>query len=464
MVFSGVSLVLVSLPLTWHVRSRNVGTLSYMFYVFFGNLFFLVNSIVWFNNVNDPAPIWCDITAKFQIGMSVGIPAACLCISRRLYHIATFQFTGADNSNKRHTIAKELLLTAGLPILVMILHYIVQGRRYDIIEGVGCWAHTYWSWPAVWLVLQWPFTIGITSLAYGTAAFFVFRDRHRDWNENLRSKSLGITKSRYIRLMALSCAEMGFTLPLGFWVFYLSVSQTGINPWISWDYVHAHWYDIETLDDLLMKELPLEWTVFDLGRWTLPISAIAFFCFFGLSGEALREYGDALRYLMKAFHVPLPSQRNLEAGETFAQFNDRFVVDYMPPRSRKSNSQEEDDASSSQHAAEEPSALSAYVAHHDDNTTRESEQRYCECSTSLHEKEGDSIVVESTLPHLLYCGDQRRPADEIGSPASPASLPMASAPCCSCHSRDPQPHVSPPDPHSELAEAARVYKEVARII
>ncbi|EJU00446.1 fungal pheromone STE3G-protein-coupled receptor [Dacryopinax primogenitus] len=285
--FSGVSLLLVLLPISWHIRAVNTGTLSLIFYVFFGNLFYFVNSVVWFNALWDPAPVWCDITAKFQVGMSVGIPAACLCTNRRLYLIATMQLPQLDGPSLRRLAFKELSLTAGLPAAVMVLHYIVQGRRYDIVQGVGCWAHTYWCWNAIWLVFQWPFTLGLASLAYGGEHGFK-------------------RSSRYIRLMALSCGEMAFTLPLGFWIFYLSVGDAGINPWISWDYVHAHWYDIEFRSDLILQSTPLEWVVTSLTRWCLPVSAIAFFVFFGLSGGAMQEYMKALRFVLNKLHIKIP--------------------------------------------------------------------------------------------------------------------------------------------------------------
>jgi pheromone a factor receptor len=54
--------------------------------------------------------------------MSVGIPAATLCINRRLYQIASVRsVTSGSKAEKRRAVIVDLIITVGLPILVMIL-------------------------------------------------------------------------------------------------------------------------------------------------------------------------------------------------------------------------------------------------------------------------------------------------------------------------------------------------------
>ena len=82
-----------------------------MFWAGFASLIQFVNSVVWNGTAENVAPVWCDIcksciipissmsntetriATKFIIGAGVGIPAASLCINRRLYQIATVQQT-----------------------------------------------------------------------------------------------------------------------------------------------------------------------------------------------------------------------------------------------------------------------------------------------------------------------------------------------------------------------------------
>lgn len=61
-VVCGLSTCLVLLPLPWHWKARNTGTLLYIGWTVLGNLVFLVNTIVWHGQIRyDPAPVWCDI-------------------------------------------------------------------------------------------------------------------------------------------------------------------------------------------------------------------------------------------------------------------------------------------------------------------------------------------------------------------------------------------------------------------
>ena len=59
-VLCALAIVLVLLPLPWHVKARNTGTLMHAGWTILGNIVFLVNSIVWAENTNDLIPLWCD--------------------------------------------------------------------------------------------------------------------------------------------------------------------------------------------------------------------------------------------------------------------------------------------------------------------------------------------------------------------------------------------------------------------
>jgi pheromone a factor receptor len=80
-----------------------------------------INSIVWNNNAINWAPVWCDISAKFIVGSAVAIPAASLCINRRLYHIASVKSVTVTRAEKRRQIMVDLAIGLGLPIMEMIL-------------------------------------------------------------------------------------------------------------------------------------------------------------------------------------------------------------------------------------------------------------------------------------------------------------------------------------------------------
>ena len=103
------------------------------------NLIYFINSIVWNGRVGNYAPVWCDIceshkssnggqgiytilaAAKYIIGLNVALPACCLCINRRLYHIATANAVTVTRAEKRRAVLVDLAICIGIPALSMIL-------------------------------------------------------------------------------------------------------------------------------------------------------------------------------------------------------------------------------------------------------------------------------------------------------------------------------------------------------
>ena len=105
--------ILVLIPLPWHLQAWNSGTCYFIFWTFVACLNQFFNSVVWASDAVDRAPWFCEICSCFifvshfcrfiltylssikatriTLGASVGIPAACLCISRRLFSIARVQ-------------------------------------------------------------------------------------------------------------------------------------------------------------------------------------------------------------------------------------------------------------------------------------------------------------------------------------------------------------------------------------
>lgn len=106
-VFAFLGFILVLLPLPWHLKAWNSGTCFYMMWASLACLNQFVNSVIWHGNSLNSAPIWCEICTfyfshacavdaedrttaiRIMMGASVGLPAASLCINRRLYHIIT---------------------------------------------------------------------------------------------------------------------------------------------------------------------------------------------------------------------------------------------------------------------------------------------------------------------------------------------------------------------------------------
>ena len=120
---------------------------------------------------------------QFMIGSSVAIPAASLCINRRLYQIASVQSVTKSRAEKRRDVIIDLAIGIGLPILGMIIreYYrtdssrivsdslsdtVVQSHRFMLFEEVGCFPFTLNTPPAYPLFYAWPIFIGLVSASY----------------------------------------------------------------------------------------------------------------------------------------------------------------------------------------------------------------------------------------------------------------------------------------------------------
>ncbi|KAI6106637.1 pheromone A receptor-domain-containing protein [Pisolithus croceorrhizus] len=295
---SFIGFVLCAIPLPWHLEAWNTGTCLYMIWTGLGCLNQFINSVVWNTNVIDKAPVWCDISSKFMIGTAVAIPAASLCINRRLYHIVSVDAVTKTRGEKRRDVLVDLAIGLGIPILEMILHYIVQGHRFNIFEGIGCYPTTYNTPPAYALVFCWPIAIGVVSAAYCVCTIRELALRRAQFKE-LLSANRNMSSSRYFRLMGLAGIEVLGTIPVGAYTVFLNVTISPIQPWISWANTHYNFSRVAQYPYVVWTEDYQMAVSLQLSRYLIVACAFIFFAFFGFADEARRNYRMAYTSIAK---------------------------------------------------------------------------------------------------------------------------------------------------------------------
>ncbi|ADV24257.1 Pheromone receptor STE3p, putative [Cryptococcus gattii WM276] len=293
-IFSGIGILLVLLPLPLHWRARNAGTLLLITWLFIANVIFFVNGIVWWNSYDLPSsPIWCDIASKLFIGVPVGISATSLCITRRLVMIASSTAVTINQRQKHIALAIDLFLGIGMPMLVMALHYIVQPHRVDIIEGYGCQPVTWPGIPALFAVTWWSPLLTIIAAGYGVVALRFFLYRRLQFHTVLRSSRGGLDSRHYLRLMALASVDIILGLPATLFTLIVNIRQRQSYP--SWDWVHLDWSRIELYPASSVLPDAQKTIAIVLPRWLAPLLSIIFFLFFGVSIDAMGEYARWFR-------------------------------------------------------------------------------------------------------------------------------------------------------------------------
>ncbi|KAI0059694.1 STE3-domain-containing protein [Artomyces pyxidatus] len=290
--FAFVGAFLFLIPLYWHWGVTNLGTCLYIFWGALGCLTTFVNSRVWNSTVLDKAPALCEITTRIIIAENVAIPAATLCITRRL-HLIISNATGTTTMNMRREAIIDLCIGVGLPILNVSLSYIVQGHRYNILEQVGCWPALYNTGATYGLVWSWPIIIGVISGCYGALALRSLIQRRRELNSfksETTSDIFRLNKGLYARLLILALTDFIFTVPIGAYLLYLDRTSPGYGPWVSWAYVHWGFDRVDQYPSVVWRGSRETEVTIEVSRWANVLCAAIFFALFGFAQEARRHY------------------------------------------------------------------------------------------------------------------------------------------------------------------------------
>ncbi|KIM57935.1 hypothetical protein SCLCIDRAFT_129409 [Scleroderma citrinum Foug A] len=311
-VLSFIGVILTSISLPWHLQSWNTGVCMYMIWTGFGCLILFINSIVWKDNVTNWAPVWCDIASRYLIGGSVGIPASSLCITRRLYYITKLQSLSQESKEKWREICTDISIGIGFPCVVMILQYVVQGHRFNIVEEVGCWPATVNTVASYFLVFMWPAVIGMITMVYSVLTFRQASIHRRKLKAMLQS-SPDITTGHYCRLMAACTVEIAFTTPLGVYSIVINATYQMV-PYISWENIHEDFSYVDQIPTVVLQSSPSTVLALESSRWSYVLCAFVLFVFFGWGRDAREAYGRTFQTLFR--HVGLRSIRSASRNIT----------------------------------------------------------------------------------------------------------------------------------------------------
>ncbi|PPR07984.1 hypothetical protein CVT24_002696 [Panaeolus cyanescens] len=288
--FAFLGFLMCAIPFPWHLEAWNTGTCLYMAWTGLACLNLFINSIVWNGNAINWAPVWCDISARIIVGGAVAIPAASLCINRRLYQIASVKSVTVTRAEKRRAIMIDLAIGLGLPILAMILQYVPQGHRFDIFEDIGCFPFTYRTWMGFALVSLPPILIGAVSAVYSILSIIAFNKSRAQFNEMLSGYS-NLSSNRYLRLMCLAGVDVLCTVPLATWSAYMDygANKTPVAKF-TWASTHAGFSRVDQIPAIYWRNVHESSFALELSRWLFVVCAIVFFGFFGFADEARKHY------------------------------------------------------------------------------------------------------------------------------------------------------------------------------
>ncbi|KAJ6542956.1 GPCR fungal pheromone mating factor [Mycena capillaripes] len=299
-----IALVLAIVPLLLHWRSQNIPLLSIFAWLALSDLTYGINSAIWDGNVDMVGLAWCDIVTKVKIGADIALPASTLALALRVYRI-TLQ-------KSRLGLRLELGICLGFPLLTMALHTIVQGHRFDIYEDFGCNPAIFLSIPSTVILDVPPLIASGVALIYCSMALVNFSRQRQAFSQLVRgSHSPQLSRSAYLRVMSL-------TFVLGLWnalVISLTRASTyrnGLLAWTTWNDVHAAFWLISTYPTAIIPRDVLGWLYFSW--FSVPISTLFIFAFFGLGSEASVGYRASGRWLKTILRCETGSRATVSSG------------------------------------------------------------------------------------------------------------------------------------------------------
>jgi pheromone a factor receptor len=116
----------------------------------------------------------------------------------------------------------------------------------------------------------------------------MFYKRQRQFNE-LMLASPGLSRGRYIRLMAIGAIEILGTIPLGTYFIVVS-AKGGVSPWKGWANTHSNYSEVIQVAGFIWKNDPNVADPTEIYRWSLVACAFLFFALFGFADEARLYY------------------------------------------------------------------------------------------------------------------------------------------------------------------------------
>ncbi|KAJ6566733.1 GPCR fungal pheromone mating factor [Mycena capillaripes] len=281
--FIASALVLVTFPHHWRVK--NFATLSIIAWLCAYNFIYGIDAIIWDGNTDIVAPIWCDIVTKAMIGADTSIPCCCLCLARQLYHIACGMVP--PQGWKERTV--EITLCWGFPTLIMALHYVVQGHRFDLLENLGCWPAVYYSWPSVIILTLSRWIPAVVALLYSTIAFFHICRKRLAFRSIMEKSECSLTLPQYIRLMIMVVFLGTYNVAL-ISVCAVDDYSDGLQPWISWSYVHEGFSYVGQYGYGDPSLGARDWLYVFVFWSAIPLTGLLFFALFGIGEEARNDY------------------------------------------------------------------------------------------------------------------------------------------------------------------------------
>ncbi|WRT67387.1 uncharacterized protein IL334_004358 [Kwoniella shivajii] len=205
-----IATILALYPLPWHIRTRNIATLSMIFWMTCLNLVHTINCIVWDKDSEVRARSWGDISAIIVVAYNFALPTAHLLLAKQLESLTTLRPHSPlydDEARRRHKLF-DISATFLSPVIGVLVHLSNMDRRFYVVESFGPLPATYWNgWGVFWMAIV-PILIALACAAYTGMALVNIIKRRKQMLSMVATGS-SVNKEQFVRLLFLTVAELG---------------------------------------------------------------------------------------------------------------------------------------------------------------------------------------------------------------------------------------------------------------
>ncbi|KAK8870086.1 hypothetical protein IAR55_000656 [Kwoniella newhampshirensis] len=301
-----IALILALYPLPWHLRTRNIVTLSMIFWMTALNTIHTINCIIWVDNATPRANVWCDISATVYVAYNFALPTAHLLLAKQLESYTSLRSHSPLydlRARRRHQIF-DLSISVAAPVIGTVVHLSNMDRRFYVVESVGPMPATYWNtWGVVWMAVV-PILIAATCAVYTIMAIVNIYLRRQKLLALIASDA-SVNRDQFVRLMFLTIAELG-TCGLRA-IFNLMSFQNGPQPLGHYGPPEHNLSRIESIPaSMITKKMRLN---LDLQFFTVVACSMVFFLCFATSIETKKFYYNVVRRIVPC--IPEPREGHL---------------------------------------------------------------------------------------------------------------------------------------------------------
>ncbi|TFK26923.1 STE3-domain-containing protein [Coprinopsis marcescibilis] len=258
----------------------DIPSLALVIWLLLANIIHAINSVAWSGNLDFWAPTWCDIATKLLLGVNVAVPGALICIGRNLELVSSSRKIVVGAIVKRNSVIFEVVCCIFLPFVYMVMHMIPQDFRFDLSKDYGCSASAHPSTPALIAIWALPILLSVIALLLGGLSIHhSFRKSNSAFGTHLSERS-AMTTSHFFRRLTTGMAIAGVSVVA---IIFSLFSIPTLQPWNSWDDVHAH---VSRINVVVSRQelgnISFDW-------WRVAVLSIIYIIFSFAAGEETRD-------------------------------------------------------------------------------------------------------------------------------------------------------------------------------